>query len=129
MCFRLLAATRDADVAAIERLAFECGLDVRVAPKDATHFVEIAWGDCACSLYTRREGTQRVSQLVQGLLARANEVQLLLLVDGQPVSPDSGEPAELPLEVLEREGLAALPEGSVVRVTPGERSASGADSR
>src|SRR6185295_5816749 len=61
MCYRLLAAV-DPPIAPAQwrALATAHGLDLRVdesAPE--VRFAEIATGDCACSLYTRREGRLR----------------------------------------------------------------------
>jgi hypothetical protein len=117
MCFRLYAAVRGPpDAGGLEELGFRCGLDVRVASNDATRFVEVAWGDCACSLYTRGEGRERVVRFVEGLLARGNTVQLLLLRDEEAAAWVSSAPAEVAAEEFRARALAALPEGRVTQL-------------
>jgi hypothetical protein len=119
MCFRLLGAIRSADgrtAPAVDALAFECGLDVRQATRSGTEFLEIAWGDCACSLVTRGEGRQRAIRFVEALFARGCRVQLLLLTDdGEAWQP--GAPVTLPRHVFRDHALAALPEGRVAELT------------
>ncbi len=114
MCFRLLAAVKgplsDEGVA---HLALRHGLDVRSAEKGGVRFVEIAWGDCACSLYTRREGRERAVGFVADLLAQGAEVQLLLFSDGDEVDWTSGAPERVDLAAFQARGLQALPERRV----------------
>jgi hypothetical protein len=115
MCFRLYAAVRGpAD--AIAQLGFRCGLDVRVVPQGETRLVEVAWGDCACSLYTRGEGRERVVRFVDGLLAQGVAVQLLLLRDEEAVEWASRPPVEVSAEAFRATALAALPEGRVAQL-------------
>ncbi|HVE81910.1 MAG TPA: hypothetical protein VND93_03650 [Myxococcales bacterium] len=115
MCFRLLAAV-DPPLPAEElsALAVERGLDVRASPE--ARFAEIAWGDCACSLYTRREGRLRAVALVEALLERGRALQLLLLSDGEEIRWTSSDPVPLPLGSFQRDGLQALPEGQVAQL-------------
>jgi hypothetical protein len=129
MCFRLLAAVRkppqlsasgsepvSQDVQALNQLAFTHGLDVRTATHAATGFVEVAWGECACSLYTRRDGRERVVGFVDALVADGWQLQLLLFSDGDELDWTTAEPAEVSLETFRIEGLASLPERWVARV-------------
>src|SRR5262245_18913381 len=128
MCFRLLAAVRDpreltpAPERALEELAVKHGLDVRVAPDGPTHFVEIAWGACACSLYSGRRGRERVVGFVRELLARGLTVQLLLFSDGEALDMSTAVPEPVGAHDFERDGLGALPEGKaaqLVTTSPG----------
>ncbi|HEX4620918.1 MAG TPA: hypothetical protein VH208_05050 [Myxococcaceae bacterium] len=117
MCFRLYAAVRGPpEPGALEQLGFRCGLDVRVASNDRTRFVEVAWGDCACSLYTRSEGRERVVRFVDGLLGQGVAVQLLLLRDEEAADWASRPPAEVSAEAFRATALAALPEGRVTQL-------------
>lgn len=120
MCFRLLAAV-DPPIApeALSQLAVERGLDVRaggVGPE--ARLAEIAWGDCACSLYTRREGRLRAVALVEALLGTGRTVQLLLLGDGEELRWSTSAPAALALDAFREGGLQALPQGEVAQLTP-----------
>jgi hypothetical protein len=133
MCFRLWAALADRSALpsteqtgradpearkALEELAVSKGLDVRVSREQPLHFLEIAWGDCACSLYSGREGRQRVVSLVDGLVQKGFTVQLLLFTDGEPLNFQSQPPHRVSLEDFRREALAALPEGKVAELQP-----------
>ncbi len=103
----------------LAKLGTESGLDVRVASSPASEFVEIAWGDCACSLYTRREGRQRVIAFIDALLARELRVQLLLYQDGEAFDWTRPSVERVPLEAFRREALRALPEGRVTELVEG----------
>jgi hypothetical protein len=117
MCFRLYAAVPGPpDGDALEALGFRCGLDVRVASREETRFVEVAWGDCACSLYTRGEGRERVVRFVDGLLAQGMTVQLLLLRDEEAAAWASSHPAEVEIQDFRALALAALPEGQIAQL-------------
>jgi hypothetical protein len=109
MCFRLLAAVRSPDGAMLEHIAYENGLDVRVRTQGPLGFVEVAWGDCACSLYTGRRGRERVGGFLRALVEKGLEVQLLLFEDGDALEPVDKPPLPVALEAVEKEGLAALP--------------------
>ncbi len=121
MCFRLLVALRPAPpgewtAEALEAWARECGLDVRTAPKGTLRFAEVAWGDCACSLYTKREGRERVVGFLEGLLSQHGRVELLLATDDEPLRP--GLPvAAVTWEKVRVEGLQALPQGQVAALS------------
>jgi hypothetical protein len=118
MCFRLLGAIRSADggtPTALDALAFECGLDVRQATRNGTEFLEIAWGDCACSLVTRREGRERAIRFVEALFARGCRVQLLLVSDDGD-GWQAGAPVSLARQAFRDHALAALPEGRVAEL-------------
>jgi hypothetical protein len=125
MCFRLLAAV-DPPIApgAWRALANEHGVDLRADESAAeVRFAEVSWGDCACSLYTRREGRLRVVALVEALLSQRRTVQLLLLQDSEDISFADRAPAEVPLTAFRDQGLQSLPEGAVALVTePGTAS-------
>ncbi len=115
MCYRLLAAI-DPPIApgAWRALANEHGVDLRADESAGeVRFAEVSWGDCACSLYTRREGRLRVVALVEALLAQRRSVQLLLLQDSEEISFANRAPASVPLSAFRDQGLQALPEGSV----------------
>src|SRR5438105_11274056 len=117
MCFRLLAAIRSnaklsPENQFLEATAFRCGLDVRVAPRGITSYVELAWGDCACSLYTRREGWERVAKFVDQVMSTGSAVQLLLYSDGDEFDAQ-GEPRTVAYSELAARGLSALPERQV----------------
>jgi len=116
VCFRLLAAVRGQTTPEeLTQSAVLCGLDVRTRPDAPTHFVEVAWGDCACSLYTRKEGRDRVTQWVDGLLDRGLRVQLLLFRDEEP--PLAGDAvAHVGRDAFRREALGALPEARVAEI-------------
>jgi hypothetical protein len=119
MCYRLLAAV-DPPIAPGEwrALATEQGLDLRAdEAAETARFAEIAWGDCACSIYTRREGRLRVVALVEALLARG-AVQVLLVQDGEEIRWEARAPAGVSLEAFREGGLQALPEGMVAAVVP-----------
>jgi hypothetical protein len=113
VCFRLLAALPGVSTDELEQLAVANGLDVRVSAQADRRFVEIAWGDCACSLYTRKEGRDRAVCFVDAILARGWTLQLLLFNDGETFDWQSGSPIPIPLEDFRREGLQALPDGKV----------------
>ena len=115
MCYRLLAAV-DPPIApgAWRALATEHGVDLRADESAGeVRFAEVSWGDCACSLYTRREGRLRVVALVEALLAQRRSIQLLLLQDGEEISFANRAPATVPLSAFRESGLQSLPEGSV----------------
>jgi hypothetical protein len=117
MCFRLYAAVRgQPEGGELEALGFRCGLDIRVASREETRLVEVAWGDCACSLYTRGEGRQRVVRFVDGLLAQGMTVQLLLLRDEEAAAWASRHPAEVEVQDFRARALAALPEGRIAQL-------------
>jgi len=110
-------ASREHLAALLTKLGVENGLDVRAASSPAAHFAEIAWGDCACSLYTRREGRQRAVKFVEALLDRGLNVQLLLYQDGETFDWQ-GQPVErVSLEEFRLEALRILPEGRVAELT------------
>ena len=112
MCFRLLAALRPEATQTLERAAAGHGLDVRVAAP----YVEIAWGDCACSLYTRREGRARVVAFLDELFRSGHRVQLLLFSDGESFTWDERAPDRVAISRLRAEGLAALPDARVAEI-------------
>ena len=116
MCFRLLLATPEAqnhsDASTLESLAFACGLDIRLAARGPLQFVELSWGDCACSLYTQREGRQRAVRFTEVLRGAGREVQLLLLTDGATLD-EARDPVTIRFQDFREQGLAALPEGRV----------------
>jgi hypothetical protein len=121
MCFRLLASVGGFESAEVERLGSAEGLDVSPGPQTLSvgndpsrRFVHIAWGACACSLYTRKEGRGRVVGLVERLLERG-PVQLLLMNDSGP-DFQAGPVAPIALEELRAQGLAALDEGRVAEI-------------
>ncbi|MGQ0503956.1 MAG: hypothetical protein ACT4TC_01400 [Myxococcaceae bacterium] len=114
MCYRLFASAVDAEPAALEALATEHGLDLRVrAP-----YVEIAWGDCACSLYTRADGRARIVAFLNALSERRIRPQLLLLEDDALETLPSTPLEKVPLGLFRERGLQALPEGQVCVVVP-----------
>lgn len=118
MCYRLLAAV-DPPIAPAQwrALATAHGLDLRAdesAPE--VRFAEISMGDCACSLYTRREGRLRTVALVEALLDQRRSVQLLLMQDGEEIRWETRAPAEVALPAFRETGLQSLPEGSVAAV-------------
>ena len=115
VCFRLLAAIHPAPREGLGALAVGAGLDVREGARGAGRFVEIAWGDCACSLYTRKQGRDRVVALAEALLTQSCEVQLLLARDEEPLNFD-GAPVRVSLDQLRTEGLGSLPQGRVARL-------------
>ncbi len=114
MCFRLLAAVRhEGPLEALEALAAQHGLDVRAAPAGAGEgYLEVCWGDCACSLYTRKDGRERAVAFVEALWARGLPLQLWLFTDGETLQP-GGNPEVVSLEDFRARGLQALPEGRV----------------
>jgi len=120
MCFRLYAAVQAAPgeetATDLQPLAVACGLDVRVAPRGPTRFLEVAWGDCACSLYTRREGRERAVRFVDQLLERKLRVQLLLLCEDGEQAWRDGPPDALDISAFRARALAALPEARVVEL-------------
>ncbi len=120
MCFRLLAVITDFSPRALGPLGVSHGLDLRFssAHQGEGTLVEIGWGDCACSLYTRKEGRERVVGWVEAILERGGSVQLLLLSDGDSISWRTPKPEEVPFSRFEQQGLQALTEGSVVQITP-----------
>ena len=132
VCFRLLAGVRprlsapggaQADsseslTCLLAKLGVECGLDVRAASSPAADFAEIAWGDCACSLYTRREGRQRAVKFVEALLERGLAVQLLLYQDGETFNWEGQSAERVSLEAFRLEALRILPEGRVAEIVP-----------
>jgi hypothetical protein len=119
MCFRLLAAVDPPlPPGELRALATEQGLDLRADESAAeARFAEISWGDCACSLYTRREGRLRTVALVEVLLARGRSVQLLLFQDGDELRWETRSPAQIPLATFREGGLQSLPEGEVAVVS------------
>lgn len=122
MCFRLLAAVDPPmDAEALKALAFNRGLDVRVGPGADARFVEVAWGDCACSLYTGREGRERAVGFVEALLSRGLAVQLLLFSDGDELRWGARAPRAVAVEAFRTSGLQALPEGEVAEVRAAAR--------
>lgn len=129
MCFRLLAAVRDPrhlpagtdppeepPERVLEQLALKHGLDVRVAPAGGTRFVEIAWGACACSLYTGKRGRERVVGFVEELLTQGLAVHLLLYSDGEPLDWSTESPVSIETDDFRYGGLGALPEGKVAQL-------------
>ncbi len=123
MCYRLLAAVHlpagvaPTGVEPLQALAVAHGLDVRAHEAGAAlGYLEIAWGDCACSLYTRKDGRERVVAFVEALAAKALAPQLLLFNDGDALALQ-GPPATVPLGDFLRRGLQALPEGQVALLT------------
>jgi len=115
MCYRLLAAV-DPPIApdAWRALANEHGVDLRADESAGeVRFAEVSWGDCACSLYTRREGRLRVVAVAEALLAQRRSVQLLLLQDGDEIAFPNRAPATVPLSAFRESGLQSLPEGTV----------------
>lgn len=109
-------ANREHLAALLTKLGVDNGLDVRAAASPAADFAEIAWGDCACSLYTRREGRQRAVKFVEALLERGLKVQLLLYQDGETFDWQ-GQPVErVSLEEFRLEALRILPEGRVAEL-------------
>jgi len=102
----------------IGRALGDCGLDVRAASSPAADFAEIAWGDCACSLYTRREGRQRAVKFVEALLERGLAVQLLLYQDGETFNWEGQSAERVSLEAFRLEALRILPEGRVAEIVP-----------
>jgi hypothetical protein len=125
MCYRLLAAVHPPIAPGEWRaLATERGVDLRADETAAeVRFAEVSWGDCACSLYTRREGRLRAVALVEALLERGRAVQLLLLQDGEEVSFNGRLPADVPLSAFREAGLQSLPEGSVAALVTGTGTA------
>jgi hypothetical protein len=117
MCFRLLAAIPGISQQTVQSLAIHEGLDVRGGPAGELLLMELAWGDCACSLYTRKDGRERVVSLVGKLLKQAAQVQLLLFTDGEELNWGASSPVALPFEKFSNEGLAALEEGRVHQLT------------
>jgi hypothetical protein len=117
MCFRLFAAlshTGDGSLAtALTESATREGLDVRAGVGATAAFVEIAWGDCACSLVTRKDGRERMVSWLSSLTG--GDVQLLLFQDDNPPLLQ-GPVLECDWEVFKEQGLAALEEGQVTRI-------------
>src|SRR4051812_41448587 len=92
MCFRLLVACEPAlPPAAVEALSTREGLDVRATEAAGRAFLEVAWGDCACSLYSLRAGRERVVGFVAALRSSSRELQLLLAQDEEALTLDSAE--------------------------------------
>jgi hypothetical protein len=118
MCYRLLAAVHlgaspapDA-LAQLEQLAAALGLDMRTSPSGPEHgYVEIAWGDCACSLYSTKAGRERAVGFVEALLQRGEHLHLLLFTDAEPPQLSPSPPEKVALECFRTQGLQALPEG------------------
>ena len=110
MCWRLAAAL-DGALPEAEALGAAAGLDVTANGK----VLDVAWGDCACSLRTKDEGRRRLGAFVRALLDHGARVQLVLVEQGVPLAL-AGEIEMLPVELLEADGLAALPEGRVVEI-------------
>lgn len=122
MCYRLLAAV-DPPIAPGEwrALATRHGLDLRADESLAeARFAEISWGDCACSLYTGREGRLRAVALVEALLDQRRSVQLLLMQDGEEIRWEARAPAQVALPAFREAGLQSLPEGTVAAVVSSE---------
>jgi hypothetical protein len=101
----------------LKRLAVSHGLDVRVATQAETRFIEVAWGDCACSLYTKAEGRDRAVGFVRALRESGVEVELLLFQDGETLGGLAATPALLTWEEFSVSGLQALPEARVTRLS------------
>jgi hypothetical protein len=118
MCFRLYIAARGASTpdAELSRLAVSHGLDVRTALGADTRFLEVAWGDCACSLYTRGEGRERVIAFVRALLDSGLALQLLLFQDGETLEALRAPPLALSQDAFFAAGLQGLPEARVVEL-------------
>jgi hypothetical protein len=122
MCYRLLVAVQSGpDLAALQSLGDAAGLDVRTAEQGPHRFVEVAWGDCACSLVTRREGKQRLTGWVRAVLLGGAELQLLLSQDGAALTAET-QTADCSFADLEKHGLSTLSEGRVTRIHPGPTS-------
>jgi hypothetical protein len=120
VCFRLLAAVQPSPESAwADQLAVKHGLDIRRATKAAADYIEIAWGECACSLVTRGEGRARALAFVDALLVAGMTVQLLLGQDDDEVVWTDGPPAVVAWSALAAQGLRALPEGRPARVDAG----------
>jgi len=121
VCFRLLAALGEEGppFSASDALALgvRCGLDIRAAPPPAQRTLEVAWGACGCSLYTRKEGRDRTVSFVEGLLQRGWKVQLLLGRDDEPMRWEAPVSA-IAWEVFAHESVACLPEGQVALIQP-----------
>src|SRR5262249_37774565 len=90
------------------------GLDVRVQQREERIFAIIAWGECACSLYTTREGRERLLAFIGGLAA--DRIQLLLYRDGELPGWENEAPTPVAWDALRLQGLAALPEGIVAEI-------------
>jgi hypothetical protein len=114
MCFRLYAAVRPTGQA-LDSVAFRHGLDVRTAERGATGYLEVAWGDCACSLYTKKEGRERAVGFIEDVLDSGVEVQLLFFSDGETPDP-SGDPVPVSRATFHAQGLQALPSGRVAQI-------------
>lgn len=116
MCFRLLLASDGTgwDLAEVERWGAQAGLDVRGQVAANRIFVNLAWGDCACSLYTRREGRERLLNFIGRL--SGDRIQLLLYCDGDLPDWATSDVAMFKWEHLRVQGLAGLPEGRVVEL-------------
>jgi hypothetical protein len=120
VCFRLLAALGEGPSVStedLEALATREGLDARAVNAHGRAFVDIAWGDCACSLYTRKDGLARVIAFLDALHDRSFRIQLLLQVDDAELQEGTGDPPRMAIDDLRTGGLAALPEGLVVELT------------
>jgi hypothetical protein len=98
-------------------MAFESGVDIQPLQTQGLVSCEIAWGDCACSLYSQKRGRERVVEFVDRVLKAHSSIQLLLWTDDAPPSWSGGAPLEMELDVFRRDGLWALPEGQVVALT------------
>ena len=118
MCFRLYIAAQGGTASELElsRTAVKHGLDVRLALRSDTRFIEVAWGDCACSLYTRGEGRERVVAFVRELVAGGFELQLLLFQDGETLDAMAASPVEMAFATFASGGLQALSEALVTRL-------------
>jgi len=119
MCYRLLVASACApELPELEALAAAQGLDIRTAAAGgALGYLEIAWGDCACSLYTRKDGRERAVGFVEALWSRGLQPQLLLFRDDMELALEESPPVQVPLEAFRQQGLQALPEGKVAVLT------------
>ena len=115
MCFRLYAATSASGP--LETWAFQAGLDFTLLSEaEGVRRFELARGDCACALRTQRRTGRWLGALARRIQAAGGHLDLLLVDEDAVYTFTAGDPRPLPLEVLEASGLAALPEGHVVRI-------------
>ena len=119
MCVRLLGAVLGGS-GGLREAAVAAGLDLRLPERlqgTGRVLFELAWGDCACSLATSRDGGERVAAFAASVLVRGARLQLLLFDEQEGPGSFDGAPApELALGELAARGLHALLDGRAMEV-------------
>ena len=119
MCVRLLGAVLGGN-GGLHEAATAAGLDLKLPGRlqgTGRVLFELAWGDCACALATRKDGGERVASFASTVLVRGARLQLLLFdeQDG-PGRFDGASAPELAMSELAARGLHALLDGRAVEV-------------